>query len=370
MDPIKILKHAWQILWSYRALWVFGLILALAGAGASGRGSNSGYQSQNNSQGFQQPLPQNMHEAFQQAGQEAQQLVNEGLAKIGLSPADLPTILWIVGVFIVFCLVLGIIITIARYVAETAVIHMVDEYEGSASKMTVKQGFRLGWSRTSWRLFLINLLVNLPVILMVLVLLAIGVAFFLTVVRGNVQPALPAVIPLIILLALVIFVVAILSILLRLLRQFFWRACALENLGVIDSLRRGFQMVRGNWKSVGIMWLVMIALAFVWGIALTVAILVTLPVVLITAVIGAVIAAVPALVAGGLTSLFLHGWLPWLVGALFALPLFFLLAFSPWLLLGSWQTVFTSTVWTLVYRELKALPALTNGNAPVQPTSG
>ena len=36
MDPIKILKRAWQILWSYRTLWVFGLILALAGAGSSG----------------------------------------------------------------------------------------------------------------------------------------------------------------------------------------------------------------------------------------------------------------------------------------------------------------------------------------------
>ena len=31
----------------------------------------------------------------------------------------------------------------------------------------------------------------------------------------------------------------------------------------------------------------------------------------------------------------------------------------PWLLLQGWQTVFASTVWTLVYRELKALPALT-----------
>ena len=36
MDHIKILKSAWYILWSYRALWVFGLILALAGAGSHG----------------------------------------------------------------------------------------------------------------------------------------------------------------------------------------------------------------------------------------------------------------------------------------------------------------------------------------------
>jgi hypothetical protein len=30
---------------------------------------------------------------------------------------------------------------------------------------------------------------------------------------------------------------------------------------------------------------------------------------------------------------------------------------SPWLLLGSWQTVYTSTVWTLTYREIRLCPS-------------
>ena len=38
---------------------------------------------------------------------------------------------------------------------------MVDEYENTGTKMTVREGFRIGWSRTAWRLFLINLIVNL-----------------------------------------------------------------------------------------------------------------------------------------------------------------------------------------------------------------
>ena len=41
LDPVKILKRSWHILWSYRALWVFGLILALAAGGASSNGSNN-----------------------------------------------------------------------------------------------------------------------------------------------------------------------------------------------------------------------------------------------------------------------------------------------------------------------------------------
>ena len=72
-------------------------------------------------------------------------------------------------------LIVGIVVAIARYVSETAVIRMVDEYEGSGNKMTVRQGFRIGWSRTAWRLFLINLIVNLPVIALVLVLLIAGI---------------------------------------------------------------------------------------------------------------------------------------------------------------------------------------------------
>jgi len=88
-------------------------------------------------------------------------------------------------------------------------------------------------------------------------------------------------------------------------------------------------------------------------------VLITLPIVAITVILGAVIAAIPTLLLAGLFSLFLGGPLPWIVAILFVLPLFFTLAFSPWLLLGAWQTVYTSTVWTLTYRELKALPDAT-----------
>jgi hypothetical protein len=370
MDPIKILKRAWHILWSYRALWVFGLILALAGAGSSSRNSsNSSSRYEANSQNSQQqPLPADMREAFKQVTQEMQKAFDEGLSEVGIPKEDLNTLIWIAVVFVLFCVVLSIIIAIARYVAETAVIRMVDEYENTGSKMTVRQGFRIGWSRTSWRLFLINLLVNLPLILGIVLLLAgVGIAIFRSMSQGFQQPATFSIVAMVGIMFLFIFVVAIISIFLGLLRHFFWRACALENLGVRESLRRGFQMARENWKNVGIMWLVMIGLGIVWAIVSLLAFVLTLPVVVVTGVVGALVAVIPVLLAGGLTSIFLHGWLPWIVGALFVLPLFFTIAFSPWLLLGSWQTVFASTVWTLVYRELKALPALTSQGVDATP---
>src|SRR6266498_3772632 len=187
MDFTKILRRAWQILWSYRTLWVFGLILALAGVGTQGRGSNNNMQYHTDSQGIQRPLPHDMREAFKQAAQEIQRLFHEGLTKAGMPDEQLASLIRIAFLFLLFILVLGVIVAIARYVAETAVIFMVDEYESSGSKMTIRQGFQRGWSRTSWRLFLINLIVNLPLILAVTIVLSVMASFFLTVAHTNGQ---------------------------------------------------------------------------------------------------------------------------------------------------------------------------------------
>ena len=265
--------------------------------------------------------------------------------------------IWVVVAFILLMIVVGIIVAIARYVSETAVIRMVDEYESSEVKLGVREGFRIGWSHTSWRLFLINLIVNLPAILLSLVLLFAGIGIFIAVWNGNFRFNGFSIVSLIGLVFLAIFVVVIVTLFLHLLREFFWRVCALEDVGVQEFFSRGFAMARENWKSVVLMGLVMFGLGIVWMIVSIIAALLTLPFVIITALVAVVVAAVPALLMVGLFHLFLSNVLAWVFGILFVLPLFFTIAFSPWLLLGSWQKVFASTVWTLTYREIKALPA-------------
>jgi hypothetical protein len=69
----------------------------------------------------------------------------------------------------------------------------------------------------------------------------------------------------------------------------------------------------------------------------------------------AVLAGVPALLAGGLTSLALEGPVPWIVGAAVGVPIFFLVLVVPMLFLGGLIEVFKSSVWTLTYREVRAL---------------
>jgi hypothetical protein len=355
MDPVKILKRAWHILWSYRALWVFGLILALTAGASSGGSGNSGTRfSGNDKQTYQ---PENVPDAIQQFQQEMDRVFNQGSEKLDFAHGELNAILWVVGIFVLIMVIIGIVMTFARYVSETAVIRMVDEYESTDTKMSVREGFRIGWSRTSWRLFLINLIISLPAILLVLVLIATGFGFYFATQNGNFQPTWASLIPVIGVAFLLIFVVAILSIGLHLLRQFVWRVSALEDVGVQESFSRGWALVRENWRSVGLMWLVMIGLGIAWAIASIILFIVTIPILIATVIIGVIVAIVPALLLVGLFSLFLSTPLAWVFGILFVLPLFFVIAFSPWVLIGSWQAVFTSTVWTLTYREIKAIPA-------------
>jgi len=354
IDPVKIIKRSWTILWSYRALWVFGLVLALA-AGSSGSNSGNSYQ-QKNSGGS--PTPQSMQEAFRSFQDEVHKLFEQGIPDMNITGKDLSTLLWVIGAFVLVTLLIGIVVAIARYVSETAVIRMVDEYEATDSKMTVREGFRIGWSRTSWRLFLINLIVNLPAIALSLVLIFAGIGVYFAWSNGTADFAAFSTVAAIILAFVTIFVVVILTILLHLLRNFFWRISVLEDTGVSESLRRGWTFVLENWKNVGLMWLVMIGLRIVWAVAYVILLVITSPVVIVTAVIAALVVALPLLLFVGIFSTFLGGILPWIAGGLFVAPLFFPLAFSPWILVSSWQQVFTSTVWTLTYREIKALPTL------------
>ena len=361
MDPVKILKRAWYILWSYRALWVFGLILALATAGSSGGGSNSGTRYSFDSESQQMPLPEDLQKGMEEFTREMERLFREGprQADLPISREEFTILIWIVVAFTLIMIVLGIVVAIARYVSETAVIRMVDEYESTDTKMTVREGFRIGWSRTSWRLFIINLIVSLPAILLVLVLLSVGIGIFFAVTNGNLTFTAFSTIALIGIVFLVVFAVVILTIFLNLLRHFVWRACTLEGLGVQESFRHGWELVRENWKSVGLMWLVMIGLGIVWAVASIILVIITIPLVFVSAG----IAAIPILLLSGLFSMFLSNTLAWVLAILFILPLFLTMAFFPLLVLGGWQAVFTSSVWTLTYREIKAIP---NGKVEVQ----
>jgi len=46
---------------------------------------------------------------------------------------------------------------------------------------------------------------------------------------------------------------------------------------------------------------------------------------------------------------------PWILAGVVGLPIFILVMAAPWIFLGGLMEVFKSSVWTLSYRELRAL---------------
>ena len=75
------------------------------------------------------------------------------------------------------------------------------------------------------------------------------------------------------------------------------------------------------------------------------------------------LAAIPGGIAFGISSIFASGPLVWIIAALVALPFFFTLLFSPLILFSGWAQVYGSSIWTLAYREMKALETLSRPDA-------
>jgi hypothetical protein len=365
IDIGKILKRAWHILWNYRILWIFGLLLAItSGGGSSGNGGsgNSGYQfnGSNSNPGINwnsSPFLQDLYNWFQQ-----------DIVPLAAHPDQhIATFVWIgVGLLLLF-LVVGVIFAFIRYTSETAVIRMVDEYERTGEKVGFRQGWRLGWNRRAFRIWVIDLIVSLPVLLLLAVLGGLGLLAFLGARGGHgaaVAASLIAAIgcAFLFILAFIVFAVA-----LSLLRQFFIRKAALENAGIGESFRSGWGMFKRNWKSAGLMWLVMIGIGIGVGIAGIIVFFLLIPAYIVLALPAAVVALIPGLAVFGITSIFASGPLAWILGVLAALPFFFLIVFAPLALVTGWYKIYSSSVWTLTYREIQALESVAPAAGNVTP---
>jgi len=340
MDHIKILKRAWETTWRYRALWIFGIILALTTASGTGS-SSSGGGSSGNGGGGNGRLPQ------------------PGDFSMPEIPAQVAGVLVAIGVALACAIVILIIAaTVARYVAETALIRMVDDHEETGEQRSVREGFRMGWSRTAFRLFLTKLLISLPVALAFILLLLLAFTPLLLWATKSTPAGVIGTVATIGLFFPILFLAIVVATAVSLLMKFFWRACALEELGVIESIRQGFDVVRRHLKDVVIMGLIMIGVQIGWIIAMIVITIALLPVIILLIVVGGVLGGLPALLLGGLASLFFDGALPWILAGVVGLPIFILVVATPWLFLGGLMEVFKSNVWTLTYRELRALESI------------
>ena len=84
------------------------------------------------------------------------------------------TFIWIGVGLLLFILVIAAITALVRYPSETAVMRMVDEYEQTGTKLRFKQGWKLGWNRRAFRMWVIDLVISLPAFIFVALLAGFG----------------------------------------------------------------------------------------------------------------------------------------------------------------------------------------------------
>jgi hypothetical protein len=368
MDYGKVLKRAWHMVMRYRALWIFGIVLGMVTFSwelALLRGNDNQDRvprpitiTRLDGETFWDALERTWdreigvaEEDVATALRELDQLFTEELGRRFV--VDVVTFLAVLAAAFV---VTWIVAKIARYVSEASLIRMVGEYEDTGERRGVRQGLRLGFSRTAWRFFLIDLAINIPVLLAFLVLFALAAAPLAFGITGS-TPATVIVGSLLSggLFAAGIVLAIVAGTLLSVLKRIFRQASALEDLGAIASIRRGWAVVRQKPSAVLVMWLIMLGVKFGWSLLIALSFLVLFPVLIVTIVLGLVAGGLPAYLVFLLFSLFLDGALPVLLAILVGLPIFILVMLAPWFGLGGLMEVFQSSAWTLTYRELRDL---------------
>ncbi len=369
----KILKRSWHILWSYKLLWVFGFLLALTAGGSSMPRFNSFF----NNRRPMRPTGIEVPRGFEGLrGDTFAEKLGDGLRQMGWAlqklqeqhPQEFRLGIALMVTFFAAVLLFSLLGAFLRYTAETASIRMVAEYEFTGLKVGFRQAWRYGWSRQAWRLFLVNFVVHLPV-LALFVVLGLAAWWVFSAILGGVRSTIfSAVIAASGLAFLLIFITAVVMVVFYVLRDFAWRLVALDGAGVMESLRLAWALVKRHWKNVGLVWLVMVGLKIAWGILFFILVFPLLVVSIFTAVAGLLVAVLPALLTAGVASLLsAPSYWPWLFAAVIALPFFFVVAFSPILLVSGWWRIYQSSTWTLTYRELKALEAVSSLPPELEP---
>ncbi len=325
MNHSALLKRAFNITKRFRVLWLFGILVALTGGGASAPGNSSGYN------------------------------FNESDLQSGNWPNWLPVDQWrqwfeqfdpsrYLGLFVACCcllVILAIVALIVHYVARTALIRSVDQIEATGGAPTWRAGWRLGWSNRAFRLWLLELIVGVLVMLAALVLLAVAASpLLLLLTQSDAARTIGVIITVLLGLPVILILIAA-GIALSVLGQFWARQIALGDRSIGDAISAGYAQVRRRLRDLGVMWLFMAGIQIAFTIAL-------IPVILLVLMIA-------GLLGGGLgyAVYALADSVPWAIAA--GLPIFLLILIIPLTFISGLYETFRSSVWTLTYREVAQL---------------
>jgi len=310
MDFGYVIKRAWEIIWKFKVLWIFGILASCGQAGGAG-GSNSGYRF--SSQDSNVTLP-------------VQQFFNQ------LNP----TVIALLIAFAIFVgLVLIVIAIVLGTVGRVGLIRGTMKAEQGAERLTFGELWREGLAYF-WRVFGLNLLIGVIIFLAILIIFITGLV--LTV--GTFGLGALCLLPMICLIIPFMWAVSVVI-------EQANVALVVENLGIIEAIKRGWQVVWGNIGSMIVMSLILIL-----GVSLIGGAIIGLPLLIVAA---------PAIVG------FTTGTADAIRNGLIVSGFFFIIYLPVLLLLSGILRAYISSAWTLTYLRLTSKPSLPALEAPGTP---
>jgi hypothetical protein len=236
---------------------------------------------------------------------------------------------WLVGILAVL-VVLGIVMFVLGSIATGGIIHAAVEHDAD-HEYRLGTAWRAGYA-TGWRIAGLRVLTFL---LAIVPGLLVGALVLAAVVGAMSSTAAAVSFGLMAALASLVSVAFWLA--LGVAFQFAQRLVVLEHGHVAESLSTGFRMIRWQFKAVAFGWLVLIALSVVVGIAFAVvAVVVAIPAVALGFGGWAIGGITGAIVAGSFAAVFFLGVVLVATGA---------------------YSAYSSVYWTLLFRNVRALPA-------------
>jgi hypothetical protein len=322
MDYVAILQRAFRITIKYRALWIFGFFLALCSPSvnisSNGGSSDSGGNQSGN--GF-----------------------DKGDFDIPFESIPMPDVdIWMIVMGIVaavLCLIFILVVIgiIVRAVTRTALIGMVDQIEETEAT-TIRDGWRFGWSKRAWTVFLVSFIIIAPLIVIFGAWLLLSLVPLMLLFLENDVLLYSGIAVSSGLMLLWILAVIIVSIVASPFLELGWRYAALRQMDVVDSLKAAYALIRQNLQEVAITVLLLMGMIIVWF-------LISIILFIIVMLLGVVVGGIPSLIAFLITQ---SWWAAMLVGIV---P-FMIVVIVPLVFAKGLYLTLRSAVWTLTFREL------------------
>ncbi len=241
MDYGKIIGDSWRIVWNHKFLWVLGFLAALTSV------SNGGNSGRNFSQ----------------------QLLESG----DISPEVATAVGGAILLLVCIGLLVGIILALVSLAAQGGLIRAVADLD-DGHKVTLGEAFGAG-TQAIWRLLGIGLLLWLPFILIVvLIVVAAAIAGVVAAVgmaaaaelTSNPERSLAALGFLAICFVALCCILIPVGIVFSVIYEFALRGTMLRQLGVVDSILHGWEVVSTHVGEIIILILILFILGLLYGV--------------------------------------------------------------------------------------------------------